>query len=50
MAAVNYKELQAPVFQILEDSDAPNFIILFKGTQGRTEYFGLYSHDGKGNV
>lgn len=50
LAGETNKQVREDVLKILDTTDHPYYIILFRGNLGRQDFKALYSHDGSGYV
>lgn len=50
MAGEINKIVREEVLKIIDESDYPYYIIMFRGNLGRHDFKALYSHDGIGTV
>ena len=46
LAGETNKNEREQVLQILEETEYPHYIIMFRGFLGRSDYRALYAHDG----
>ena len=44
------KNEREEVLKIIDETDYPYYIMMFRGNLGRQDYKALYSHDGLGTV
>ncbi len=50
LAGETNKVEREEVLKIIDDSDHPYYVVMFRGNLGRQDYKALYSHDGIGTV
>ena len=46
LAGESNKQEREQVLQLLDETDFPYYIIMFRGNLGRSDYRALYAHDG----